>query len=253
VFEQFVDLDAISAPLAATGLGEDEVMVAASAIHYDRAQFVVDEVVQELGRRSIELNRQRLDLMVEIGTVEGEISKIRNILVGHDKPNDIVPIENLIEDGPRLTKILSASTNPDFLKLMIDEPPFVLWLADREGVDKFDFEYASLHPEELTSCVLHSNAVSRAYGSLSRRVLREGWSPVGKEHGYSIDYEDDRQYNAQVIALRVDQPHKFFKWAIGELEHFGRVSASTVVAVAYLQRQQYLDTYGHLDITPQGQ
>jgi hypothetical protein len=246
--EQFVDSGYIGDTLIAAGFNGDEAAVATVAIQHERAQLLVDAAAQELGKRAIDLRQERLDLTNRVAVIDNDLKTI-NAAVKRKSPNSNQvkgSIEYVYEWGSRLKELVSANTT-SFTKLIKDEPPFTLWIGEKKGIDAFSYEYTVAHLAELANCAISTHAVSQAYGCFVRdgaiiTIRNRELATIEERPEYSIIY--DGRKSTKPLAIEVKNPAAFFRWAVEDLKFFGQGAAKAVLAVAYLQRQQYIEAYG---------
>lgn len=207
----------------------------------DRAQLVVNGVINELARRQKPAEDREKRFRREYDQAANELQVINSALKATAISVEMLP-PPYIEVAEKYRQLIALEKGV-LLEKIKDEPPFDLRIMSEPAVSgevkKIGQSWPQQHAELLHQLFDSDNrkSFSRTANCLSRSAEHvphlEDRGILSHTQIHSFGQDDAHQF---VGSTRVEKPYEFFKFGIKNIHNFGRISVAATVTMAELQR-----------------
>lgn len=233
IVNAYVDPSPIYESLTLTQLPESELEIAVASIQRDRAQWVVNSMVQEISDREAALQAENQRLSTELQTVQASITIARGILDRYSPYATALASERITNRIAQYTK-----RHEPFERVFKNEAPFAFTLPKQVESDSFSFPSMRLwvleHQEALQE--VYGTPISKSMVRMMNSFDREFSSPYDQHYNPKkyIAENDVMKDNGDTYTFTVTNPYQFLD-ALLDLRNFGVTSGIALLCVADYQ------------------
>jgi hypothetical protein len=243
VINNYVSPEIVGESMFMGELSKPEFSAAVDGVCISRAQFVVDAALAELNGRLPGLHEKRQGILRrlsrtedDIDIVRDELAKARGVDLAEDADISLWADQN---NALHLLKLFEATTKKQFLELIIDEPPFSVWVRPNNRVESIGHVNDKTHPlylRKLTQVLPNAaQSVGRAASIISD--MKHASDPEFTRCASFHTYKHPDTGFIGIEQVKVEKPKDFFARAF-KIKDFGLQSAKVILGGAYAQREE---------------